>query len=131
MDVEATDHLAHDICAAKREPPSVNDLVSRYGSSVPVLLRYLEREGRIVQVEADRYYDREALDAMVARLKGALVPGQVYAPAQLRDLLGSSRKFLIPFLEFCDRSGVTERRGDGRVLRQTSGALLDSSRTDS
>jgi selenocysteine-specific elongation factor len=109
----------------------VNELVSRYGSSVPTLLKYLERQGRIVQVEADRFYDRDALDAMIARLKGALVPGQVYAPAQLRDVLGSSRKYLIPFLEFCDRSGVTERRGEGRILRQTSGALLDSSRTES
>jgi len=109
----------------------VNELVLRYGGSVPVLLRYLERQGRIVQVEADRYYSREALDAMIARLKGALVPGQVYAPAQLRDVLGSSRKYLIPFLEFCDRSGVTERRGDGRVLRQTSGTLLDSSLAES
>ena len=130
-DVEATNLLAHDICAATREPPSVNELVSRYGSSVPVLLRYLERQGRIVQVEADRYYDRNTLDAMIAKLKGSLVPGMIYAPAQLRDVLGSSRKYLIPFLEFCDRSGVTERRGDGRILRQTSGAQLDTSRTES
>ena len=75
--------------------------------------------------------DRDALDAMIARLKGALVPGQVYAPAQLRDVLGSSRKYLIPFLEFCDRSGVTERRGDGRVLRETPGIRLDTSHTES
>jgi hypothetical protein len=68
---------------------------------------------------------------MIARLKGVLVPGQVYAPSQLREVLGSSRKFLIPFLEFCDRSGVTERRGDGRILSQTFGAQLDSSRTES
>jgi selenocysteine-specific elongation factor len=130
-DTEASIHVAHDICAGDHEPPSVSELVSRYGSSVPSLLRYLERQGRIVQVETERYYDREALDAMVARLKGSLEPGKVYAPAQLRDVLGSSRKFLIPFLEFCDRSGVTERRGDGRVLRQTAGIRLDTSREHS
>jgi selenocysteine-specific elongation factor len=126
-DAEASISVAHDICAGEREPPSVSELVSRYGSSVPGLLRYLERQGRIVQVETERYYDREALDAMVARLKGSLEPGKVYAPGQLRDVLGSSRKFLIPFLEFCDRSGVTERRGDGRMLRQTAGVRLDTS----
>jgi selenocysteine-specific elongation factor len=130
-DAEASIHVAHDICAGEREPPSVSELVSRYGSSVPGLLRYLERQGRIVQVETERYYDREALDAMVARLKGSLEPGKVYAPGQLRDVLGSSRKFLIPFLEFCDRSGVTERKGEGRVLRQTPGARLDTSRDHS
>ena len=126
-DLEATDHLAHDICAAEHEPPSVGELVSRYGSSVPALLRMLERQGRIVQVERDRYYDRSALDAMIAQLREALKPGQVYVPAQLRDVLGSSRKFLIPFLEFCDRRGITERRGEGRVLKETPGVLLDTS----
>ena len=130
-DVEATDHLAHDICAGEQEPPSVGELVSRYGSSVPALLRMLERQGRIVQVERDRYYDRMALDTMIAQLKETLKPGQVYAPAQLRDVLGSSRKFLIPFLEFCDRRGITERRGDGRVLKETPGVLLDTRATHS
>lgn len=130
-DIEATNHVAHDICAAEQEPPSVGELVSRYGSSVPSLLRMLEREGRIVQVERDRYYDRTALDGMIAQLRDSLKPGQVYAPAQLRDVLGSSRKFLIPFLEFCDRRGITERRGDGRVLKESPGVLLDTSTTRS
>ena len=130
-DVALTDRLAHDICAGDREPPSVSELVSRYGSSVPALLRFLERQGRIVQVETDRYYDRSVLEAMIARLKGALVPGSAYVPAQLRDVLGFSRKYLIPFLEFCDRNGLTERRGDGRVLREAPGVLLDTSRAHS
>jgi selenocysteine-specific elongation factor len=130
-DVKLSEELAHDICAADREPPSVSELVSRYGSSVPALLRHLERQGRIVQVEADRYYDRGALDGMIVRLKRALVPGNSYVPAQLRDILGSSRKYLIPFLEFCDRNGLTERRGDSRVLRETPGVLLDTFRVQS
>jgi selenocysteine-specific elongation factor len=130
-DLEATDHLAHDICAAEHEPPSVAELVTRYGSSVPALLRMLERQGRIVQVERDRYYDRSALNTMIAQLKESLKPGQVYAPAQLRDVLGSSRKFLIPFLEFCDRRGITERRGEGRVLKDITGIMLDTSSTRS
>jgi selenocysteine-specific elongation factor len=128
-DTEVSNHLVHDICAGSREPPGVGELVSRYGSSVPGLLRFLERQGRIVQVETDRYYDRSTLDAMIARLTEKLVPGQVYVPAQLRDVLGFSRKYLIPFLEYCDRNGITERRGEGRILRQTGGILLDTSRS--
>jgi selenocysteine-specific elongation factor len=130
-DTALSEQVAHDICASDREPPSVNELVLRYGSSVPALLRLLERQGRIVQVETDRYYDRSVLETMIARLKESLVPGNAYVPAQLRDILGFSRKYLIPFLEFCDRNGLTERRGDGRVLRQTPGVLLDTSRARS
>jgi len=130
-DTESADHLAHDICAGETEPPSVGELIARYGSSVPGLLRFLERQGRIVQVETDRFYDREALEGLVARLREKLVPGEVYAPAQLRDVLGFSRKYLIPFLEFCDRNGITERRGVGRVLKGTTGVLLDTSQAHS
>ena len=130
-DLDASNQMAHDICAGDQEPPSVSELVLRYGSSVPALLRFMERQGRIVQVETDRYYDRSALDAMIARLREKLVPGQVYVPGQLRDVLGFSRKYLIPFLEFCDRKGVTERRGEGRILRQASDAVLDTSRAHS
>ncbi|MDQ6768591.1 MAG: selenocysteine-specific translation elongation factor, partial [Gemmatimonadota bacterium] len=111
-DTNAGNHLAHDICAAGREPPGVNELVARYGSSVPALLHFLERQGQIVQVETDRYYDRSAVDGLIAKLRGEMAPGRVYVPAQLRDVLGFSRKYLIPFLEFCDRIGVTERRGE-------------------
>jgi selenocysteine-specific elongation factor len=125
-DIEVSNQLAHDICASGHEPPSVGDLAARYGNSVPTLLHYLERQGRVVQVEAERYYDRGAVDALLAKLREELVPGRVYVPAQLRDVLGFSRKYLIPFLEFCDRIGVTERREAGRTLRQTSGILLDS-----
>jgi selenocysteine-specific elongation factor len=125
-DIEISNRLAHDICAGDREPPAVGELVARYGSSVPALLHYLERQGRVVQVETDRYYDRGAVDVLLAKLRVELVPGRVYVPAQLRDVLGFSRKYLIPFLEYCDRIGVTERREEGRTLRQASGVLLDS-----
>ncbi len=37
---------------------------------------------------------------------------------ELRDRLGTSRKFLIPFLEHLDRIGVTARKGDRRILRR-------------
>ncbi len=130
-DLDVSNHLAHEICAGHQEPPSVGELVARYGSLVPALLRYLERQGRIVQVEANRYYDRSTLEAMIGLLRTKLVPGQVYVPAQLRDVLGFSRKYLIPFLEFCDRNGITERRGEGRTLLQTGGILLDTSQAHS
>jgi selenocysteine-specific elongation factor len=130
-DSEEAGRLAHDICAGESEPPSVAELVARYGSSVPGLLRFLEREGRIVQVETDRYYDRAAIDALIGKLRARLVAGEIYAPAQLRDVLGFSRKYLIPFLEFCDRTGVTERKGVGRVLRGTTSVLLDTSEAHS
>jgi len=101
---------------AGREPPSVAELEASHGPDVVALLRLLEREREVVAVEADRWFARASLDEMIGQLRGGMRPGQEHSPAELRDLLGFSRKFLIPFLEYCDRHHITERRSSGRVL---------------
>jgi selenocysteine-specific elongation factor len=100
----------------------VSELTSTFGRNAPALLRYLERRGELVKVSDDRYYAPEAVEAMVGKLRSTLEPGRFYAPAELREVLGVSRKYLIPFLEFCDVSGITERRTEGRVLGVSGGS---------
>jgi selenocysteine-specific elongation factor len=39
-------------------------------------------------------------------------------PAAFRDRLGTSRKYVVPLLEWFDATGVTVRTGDARVLRK-------------
>ena len=102
--------------AAGAEPPSVGELEERFGGVAVPLLRMLERDGEVVQVEAERYYAAAALARILETLRTGMSAGRSYTPAELRDMLGLSRKFLIPLLEYCDRSGVTTRRGGERVL---------------
>lgn len=114
--------ILHEICTNQSEPPAVSELTSTFGQSTPALLRYLERKGELVKVSDDRYYAPEAVESMVGKLRSVLEPQQVYSPAELRVVLGVSRKYLIPFLEFCDASGVTERKADGRVVGVSGGS---------
>lgn len=109
------DALLEAVRAAGREPPSVGELEARFGAATLALLRMLEREGGVVQVEGDRFYAAPVVEELTRVLRDGMTPGQEYGPAELRDLLGFSRKYLIPFLEYCDRVGVTERRAGGRV----------------
>ena len=37
--------------------------------------------------------------------------------AEARTLLNSSRKYVLPLLEYLDQKRITRRRGDERVLR--------------
>ncbi len=117
----AMERLAAAIRGAGREPPSTSELATSgmVGVSDPdeiaTLLRVLERRGIVRQVELDRYYSIEALDGLRTALRTGMSPGREYGPAELRDLLGVSRKYLIPLLEHCDRVGLTERRTGGRV----------------
>jgi selenocysteine-specific elongation factor len=111
--------LVDALRSAGAEPPSLSELATAHGASVHALIRILEREGLVVPVEPDRYYEAGALSALVEKLRKGMVAGRPYSPSELRDVVGLSRKFLIPFLEFCDRRGVTERRSAGRVLHGT------------
>ena len=111
--------IAESLKAAEREPPSVGELAAVHGEVVAPLLRMLERDGLVVAVEPDRYYDAAVLERLIDSLRGRMVPGLEYGPAELRELLGVSRKYLIPLLEYCDRLRVTDRLPGGRVLAGT------------
>jgi selenocysteine-specific elongation factor len=108
--------LLEALDAAGAEPPSVGELEQQCGPDTLALLRLLERDGLLVQVESDRFYATPALGALVETLRTKTVPDRPYTPSELRDLLGLSRKFLIPLLEHFDRSGVTDRRGGERFI---------------
>jgi selenocysteine-specific elongation factor len=110
------DALMHAICIRPSEPPTVSELAVSFGDKAPALLRYLERTGELVRVSDDRYYSPGAVALMVGKLRSTLEPSRVYSPAELREVLGVSRKYLIPFLEFCDVTGITDRKAEGRVL---------------
>ena len=109
--------ILHDICVQAAEPPSVGELAGKFGDLTEPLLRRLERTGELARVAEDRYYAVTVVSGMVGRLRAELQRGRIYSPAELREVLGVSRKYLIPFLEFCDRTGVTERREKGREIR--------------
>jgi selenocysteine-specific elongation factor len=112
-----SDELLGALGAAGHEPPSVSELQTRFGQQVVPLLRHLERQQRVVQVEDGRFYTPEAVRELLSRLEGGMAGRGELAPTDLREVLGFSRKFLIPFLEFCDRKGYTARQGNGRVWR--------------
>ena len=107
------------LAAGGAEPPSVAELAAAVGHDPLPVLRFLERDGRVTQVEEERYYLTSALSALIDTIRTGMVGGRVYSPAELRDLTGLSRKYLIPFLEYCDRRGITARRDSGRIRNGT------------
>ena len=111
------DELLAVLAAAGHEPPSVSELEARFGKQTQALLRHLVRAQRVVQVEENRYYTPEAVRDLLGRLERGMSGKGQLAPTELRDVLGFSRKFLIPFLEYCDKRGFTSREGNGRVWR--------------
>ena len=108
--------------AAGQEPPSLEEVAASLDvapAALAPVARFLAREGDLVAVEPNRYYAAASVDALVGRLRQGMQAGEAYGPAELRELLGFSRKFLIPFLEFADRTGHTFRDAAGRRRRAT------------
>jgi selenocysteine-specific elongation factor len=100
-------------------PPSIPELEQSTGRrDLLPLLRLAAATGRVEAVERDRYYTREALEQFTHVLKDLGEKGSII-PAQVRDRLGISRKYLIPLLEWADGRGITVREGDGRRLKSS------------
>ncbi len=106
--------LAVAVEAGGVSPMSVDELADQFGKETPALLRALEREGRLVAVAPDRYYSVKAVESLMASLREATAGGAELTVSQVREFVGLSRKYLIPFLEYCDRIAVSRRKGDVR-----------------
>jgi len=116
------DALIARLTAAGSEPPTVEELASTLGapaSEVASVTRLLARQGELVAVEANRYFLRSTVTQLVTQVLAGMSVEEEYGPAELREFVGLSRKFLIPFLEFCDREGYTIRNELGRRRRGT------------
>ena len=97
-------------------PPPLADLVRRY-EVAPGLLQYLVAQGRVVRVNDDTIFARSAYDDAVSRLRTHLTEHRTLTVAAARDLLGSSRRYVLPLLEWLDAQKITRRVGDDRILR--------------
>jgi selenocysteine-specific elongation factor len=119
-DARAT--LSRRIADARWQVPTASELEREFPTlPVRALLAHLLREGGVEQVDLERYAAPAALVEFRAALETALGELGSATPAGLRDRFGLTRKYLIPLLEWADRRGITERRGDARVLARLTG----------
>ncbi|MGH8998346.1 MAG: SelB C-terminal domain-containing protein, partial [Acidimicrobiia bacterium] len=89
-------------------PPSPSELGAR-----PEIVRGLVREGLLVDLDGV-ILAASALEAARQRLVAAMEELGSITVAQARDVLGSSRKYVLAILARLDADGVTRRRGDER-----------------
>jgi selenocysteine-specific elongation factor len=73
-------------------------------------------EGYLVKVNEDIYLHADADAEMHRKVREKLAGGAGATVAEIRDLLGTTRKYAVPLCEHLDRIGLTKRNGDLRVL---------------
>ncbi|MCK6546311.1 selenocysteine-specific translation elongation factor [Myxococcota bacterium] len=106
--------------AAKLEPPAPEVLESTSGLAAKPfrdLMATMVRTGEVVHAGGGLYFSKDAFEDAKARVLAHLAKeGSLGAP-QAKELLGVSRKYLIPLLETLDKQQVTVRIGDVRKAK--------------
>lgn len=102
--------------------PAMSGLItqlSEYPSqSVEQTFYALMNLGRLIKIEDDLFMHTQAFEAIVSSLTDYLQKNDIITVAEFRELAETSRKYAVPFLEYCDGQGLTVREGNHRRLRQ-------------
>jgi selenocysteine-specific elongation factor len=117
----ASDRIEAEFRAAGVAPPTLDEAFAKLGVEGPAaqaMAQLLVDGRRLVRVREGLYFHAEPLQAAVARVMAFLRERQAITPQEIKDLLGISRKYAIPLLEWLDSQRLTLRVGDKRVLRE-------------
>jgi selenocysteine-specific elongation factor len=122
---EGSREVARALCARLEEagfqPPSLAELAVELGrpeAELRPMVEMLLDQGELVPLTKELFLSGAVAErGREAVRQNCEAHGQLEIPA-LRDVLGTSRKFLIPLLERFDSEGLTLRQGGHRVLKK-------------
>jgi selenocysteine-specific elongation factor len=76
--------------------------------------------GDLVPIDGVFFLHAEREAALRGKVAELIGEGGGVTVSEVREALGSSRKFVVPFLEYLDRIGFTRRMGDSRALNKVA-----------
>lgn len=116
----AADQLAHLFIKAEFVTPRPDELPAIIGlkqSVIDELLVNLRHRNLLVELGDQILVHHVHLEKSKQVLVNHLEKHGRIRLAEYKDLLNTSRKFALPLLEYWDKTGLTKRVGDDRVLR--------------
>ncbi|MEA3470421.1 MAG: SelB C-terminal domain-containing protein [Thermodesulfobacteriota bacterium] len=102
-------------------PPSIKEVMESFQEKredVKSVLIMLIGEEALIKVSEELYFYGEFMEKLRNNYKNFLIKEGKATPASFRDLTGLSRKYTIPLMEYFDKTKLTIRVGDHRVLRE-------------
>lgn len=97
--------------------PATDEVLRTSGvdqSRARAILQILLRSGKLVRITPDLVFHQSAITALKRMLADRT--GQRFSVPEFKSWTGVSRKYAIPLLEHCDRTRLTRREGDQRVI---------------
>lgn len=122
FEVQKDDNL-EEIEAAFREggfsPESPDQIATRFPKvkNYRQVVESLVNTGRLVRVEDKILLHVDYYEKALSMAKEHIAQNGQITLAEMRDLMGASRKFAAAVLEYWDRRNITKKVGDARVLK--------------
>ena len=107
------DKVVAELDGTGMQPPTIKDLEGVYGAA---LVKALLESGELVRFSSDLALTARRYDETKEQIAAAVRDRGPLTASQLKELLGTSRKYIIPLLEHFDSVGFTRRNGDTRTL---------------
>ncbi|MCK4534036.1 MAG: selenocysteine-specific translation elongation factor [Syntrophobacterales bacterium] len=101
-------------------PPSTKEIMERFSKEREVvtdILAVMTNAKALVRVNEDLYFYKESIDRLKKDYRELLIRDGKASPASFKGMTGLSRKFIIPLMEFFDKTKLTIRVKDHRILR--------------
>jgi selenocysteine-specific elongation factor len=118
----AADKLLAALATKPFDPPGRKELAKDRDQQQA--LRFLIDQGEIVEIGDEIVLLRDSVDRMRTTVSDFISANGPSTASQLREKLQTSRRVIIPFLEYLDRTGVTQRQGDLRQLREPKSTAI-------
>jgi selenocysteine-specific elongation factor len=113
------DKLVAAYLTARFQPPEPSSFTNQAGGNAANLKDLFDvcvAEGYLTYIADDIYLHTDIDSEMRRLVRDKLAEGKGLTVAEIRDMLGTTRKYAVPLCEYLDRVGVTRRDGDLRVL---------------
>jgi selenocysteine-specific elongation factor len=118
------DQIIGSFLQAGFQPPSINQLQKQAEShrgSIGELIDLASAQGSLVKIQDNVFLHADCERQMRGMVVDALSQKGGLTVSEIREILGTTRKYAVPFCEYLDRVGVTRREGDQRVLAEVPG----------
>jgi selenocysteine-specific elongation factor len=120
QEARAKEQIEAALAGAGLTVPAVMEVLSKLAletKRAEKILQMLLREKVLVRVTPELVFHHSALAGLRARLVAyKMAKAERISVTAFKDLMGISRKYAIPLLEYLDREHVTRRLGDERVI---------------
>jgi len=127
--VDSTSVRSTDFTPRVESPERIRLLavLQQAGASVPLapalaaqfgmeLVKALVHNGELVQINSELFYPADWVQELKTSVTRMVQTNGPFTVAAFRDMIGASRKYAVPVLEYLDQTGFTRRQGDLRAL---------------